>query len=62
MTAPVACEVTGLTFSDDQKTLFVGIQHPREKKANSHFPSGGNSKPRSTIMMITRDDDSSFAV
>ncbi len=62
MTAPIACEVTGLTFSGDQKTLFVGIQHPGERKANSHFPGGGDSKPRSTIMMITKDDGSSFAV
>ncbi len=62
MTGPIACEITGLTFSADQKTLFVGIQHPGEKGAASHFPSGGDSKPRSTIMMITRDDGRSFAV
>lgn len=28
MVGPVGCEVTGISFSPDQKTLFVGIQHP----------------------------------
>lgn len=56
LTGPIACEITGLTFSPDYKTMFVGVQHPGEKAAPSHFPYGGNSKPRSTIMMITRED------
>ncbi|WFB50884.1 PhoX family protein [Vibrio coralliilyticus] len=56
LTGPVACEITGLTFSEDYKTMFVGVQHPGEKGAPSHFPAGGNSKPRSTIMAITRED------
>jgi uncharacterized protein len=51
LTGPVGCEVTGLTFSDDQKTMFIGIQHP-----TGHFPAGGDSKPRSTIVMITKDN------
>ncbi|MFT5721286.1 MAG: secreted PhoX family phosphatase [Motiliproteus sp.] len=55
-TGPVACEITGLTFSPDQRSLFVGVQHPGEKDAASHFPAGGNSKPRSTIMVVQRDD------
>ncbi|OXY82232.1 PhoX family protein [Oceanimonas doudoroffii] len=56
LTGPVACEVTGLAFTPDYKTLFVGIQHPGEDLAGSHFPLGGNSKPRSSVMMITRED------
>jgi secreted PhoX family phosphatase len=56
LTGPIACEITGLTFSPDQKTMFVGVQHPGEKLAPSHFPEGGQSKPRSTVMMITRED------
>ena len=56
LTGPVACEITGLTFSADNKTMFVGVQHPGESGAPSHFPAGGNSKPRSTIMAITRED------
>lgn len=56
LSGPIACEVTGLTFTPDQKTMFVGIQHPGEKGKPSHFPAGGNSKPRSTIVVITRED------
>lgn len=56
LTGPVACEITGLAFSPDHKTMFVGVQHPGEEGAPSHFPKGGNSKPRSTVMMITRTD------
>jgi len=55
-TGPIACEITGLTFSADQRTMFVGVQHPGEKGKPSHFPAGGNSKPRSTIMAIRRND------
>ncbi|CAM3902099.1 PhoX family protein [Vibrio aquimaris] len=56
LTGPIACEITGLTFSEDYKTMFVGVQHPGDSGAPSHFPAGGNSKPRSTIMAITRND------
>ena len=51
MTGPVGCEITGLEFSPDSKSMFVGIQHP-----DAHFPEGGNSKPRSTVIVITRKD------
>lgn len=56
LTGPIACEITGLTFSPDYKTLFVGVQHPGEDLAPSHFPDGGNAVPRSTVMRITRKD------
>jgi secreted PhoX family phosphatase len=28
LTGPKGCEVTGLTWSSDRRTMFVGIQHP----------------------------------
>ncbi|WP_310618913.1 PhoX family protein [Flexibacterium corallicola] len=55
LVGPVGCEVTGATWSADKKTMFVGIQHPGEK-GGSHFPEGGESLPRSTVIAITRDD------
>ncbi len=55
MVGPRECEITGLTWSPDRKTMFVGIQHPGQR-GNSHFPDGGNSVPRSSIVAITRDD------
>lgn len=56
LTGPIACEITGLAFTPDQKTLFVGVQHPGEELAGSHFPHGGEHTPRSSVMMITRID------
>jgi len=55
MVGPKQCEVTGLTFSTDRRTVFVGIQHPGER-GDSHFPDGGDSVPRSAVIAITRDD------
>ena len=56
MVGPVACEISGVAFTTDQKTMFVGIQHPGEKLAPSHFPQGGESVPRSSIIAISRRD------
>ncbi|VVQ14639.1 hypothetical protein PS918_05751 [Pseudomonas fluorescens] len=56
MVGPIGCEVTGISFSPDQKTLFVGIQHPGEFGGSTfpeHLPNG---KPRSSVMAITRQD------
>ncbi|MGH8380680.1 PhoX family protein [Pseudomonas sp.] len=56
MVGPVACEVTGIAFAPDQRTLFVGIQHPGETGGSTfpeHLPNG---KPRSSVMAISRED------
>ena len=55
LVGPRECEVTGITWSADRKTMFVGIQHPGEK-GDSHFPEGGDATPRSAVVAITRDD------
>ena len=55
LVGPKQCEVTGLCWSADRKTMFVGIQHPGEK-GDSHFPGGGESVPRSSVIAITRED------
>ena len=52
---PKECEVTGLTFTPDSKTLFINIQHPGEG-GNSHWPQGGTALPRSATVIITKDD------
>ena len=56
MVGPVACEITGIAFTPDHKTMFVGIQHPGEKLVPSHFPQGGDAVPRSSIVVISRRD------
>ena len=55
LVGPRQCEVTGLCWSTDRRTMFVGIQHPG-KKGHGHFPGGGSSIPRSSIIAVTRDD------
>jgi len=55
LVGPKECEVTGICWSADQRTLFVGLQHPGER-GNSHFPGGGNSVPRSAVIAVTRED------
>ena len=56
MVGPVGCEITGTAWSADGTTMFVGIQHPGERQEPSHFPDGGNSVPRSSVIAITRSD------
>lgn len=56
MVGPVACEVTGITWSTDRKTMFVGIQHPGERGNLSTFPDGKNKIPRSSVIAIRKDD------
>jgi secreted PhoX family phosphatase len=55
LVGPNECEVTGLTWSPDRRTMFVGIQHPGEA-GNSHWPEGGEAVPRSAVIAITRED------
>ena len=71
LTSPKNCETTGVVSTPDGKTMFVGIQHPGEDWApagytkNSTWPdSGANgptsqavvTKPRSSVVVITKDD------
>ena len=59
LVGPNEAEITGLTWSPDRRTMFVGVQHPGER-GNSHFPGGGDSVPRSAIISITREDGGSM--
>jgi hypothetical protein len=68
LVGPVDCEITGLAESPDGKALFVNIQHPGETTNGkgfdiakpstylSHWPAGGDARPRSATIVITRDD------
>lgn len=52
LVGPKGCEITGITSDRELKTLWVNIQHP-----TLSFPaSDGTSRPRSTTVMITKDD------
>jgi hypothetical protein len=66
LVGPKDCEITGITESPDGRALFVNIQHPGEDTpaANignpslftSHWPDGGNARPRSATIVIQRED------
>jgi secreted PhoX family phosphatase len=67
LVGPVNCEVTGVFVTPDERTMFVGIQHPGEAPTGANdpndptrfsswpqIPPGG--RPRSSLVMITKDD------
>ncbi len=64
---PVQCEITGVFVTPDERTMFVGIQHPGEAptgslspanpKQFSSWPDGATGgRPRSSCVVITKDD------
>ncbi len=55
LVGPKEAEVTGLTWSADKRTMFVGIQHPGER-GNGNWPEGGDSVPRSAVIAVRRED------
>ena len=55
LVGPKQAEVTGLTWSPDRRTMFVGIQHPGER-GEGNWPDGGDLAPRSAILAVRRDD------
>ena len=52
LTGPKGSEVTGMTWSSDKRTHFVGIQHP-----DAPFPDGEGKLPRSAIVAIKHEDN-----
>lgn len=52
MVGPSGCEVTGITFSDDQRTVLIGIQHPSGEWPNAVK----DGVPRSSVVAIRRED------
>lgn len=70
LVGPRDCEITGITESPDGTVIFVNIQHPGENSGSvtdpaeftSHWPDGGNARPRSATVVITRNDGGKIAV
>ncbi|MGI9030666.1 MAG: PhoX family protein [Ilumatobacteraceae bacterium] len=67
LVGPNVCEVTGCFVTPDERTMFVGIQHPGEAptgendaanpKRYSSWPEGPTGgRPRSSCLVITKDD------
>ncbi|RUO33764.1 PhoX family protein [Aliidiomarina soli] len=60
LVGPVDCEVTGVVTTPDSRTMFVNIQHPGESSPSGNFssswPTGNGARPRSSTVVITRED------
>lgn len=52
LVGPRGCEITGITWSPDYTAMWVNIQHP----GLSYPASDGQSRPRSTTVIITKND------
>jgi secreted PhoX family phosphatase len=67
LTAPVNCEVTGITFTPDGRTAFLNIQHPGETPSDRSDPADPSKysnwpdyqpggRPRSATVVVRRRD------
>jgi secreted PhoX family phosphatase len=72
LVGPIGAEICGPTMAPDERAFFASIQHPGENDVNgieidtlrwergqrppSSFPDGGESWPRSAVIVITRED------
>jgi secreted PhoX family phosphatase len=52
LVGPQECEITGCAFSNDQRTLFIGIQHPGVGWPNADK----DGVPRSAVVAIRKED------
>ena len=66
LVGPKECEITGIHTTPDGRSLFVNIQHPGENggptNITSSWPANQSgavstpSRPRSSTIVITKDD------
>jgi secreted PhoX family phosphatase len=56
LVGPRGCEVTGIDTTPDGRTLFVNIQHPGGSWPANQKAPGATGRPRSSTLVITRDD------
>ncbi len=67
LVGPRTAEITGVFVTPDERTMFVGVQHPGEAptgvnspadpKRYSSWPDGpAGARPRSATIVITKDD------
>ena len=71
LVGPSGCEITGITFTPDQKYVFVNVQHPGEygnhpnkpagepdadPLAFSKWPEADGGRPRSATVVVWKED------
>lgn len=52
LVGPRGCEITGLTSTPDGKSMWLNVQHP----VISYPASDGKTRPRSTTVLVTKND------
>lgn len=73
LVGPKGCEITGICETPDGKAIFVNIQHPGESSSAANiavpalYQSGwpgtsGVDRPRSSTVVITKDDGGTIAI
>ncbi len=71
LVGPSGCEITGITFTPDQKYVFVNVQHPGEYGSHpnapevepavdalafSKWPDAAGGRPRSATVVVWKED------
>ncbi len=63
---PNGCEVTGIAFTPDNRSMFVNIQHPANwpstDVATTATPAGSKVRPRAATVVIQRNDGGEIGV
>jgi secreted PhoX family phosphatase len=67
LTGPTGCEITGVTWTPDGRTMFVNVQHPGETPSDRSDPAEPrrfsnwpdyrpDGRPRSSTVVVRRRD------
>jgi hypothetical protein len=56
LVGPTQCEVTGVATTPDRRTMFINIQHPGEGGGSTWPRLDGLTIPRSSTVVVTKED------
>jgi secreted PhoX family phosphatase len=71
LVGPSGCEITGITWTPDQRTMFINVQHPGEYGSHpnrptvdpkddalafSQWPEAAGGRPRSATVVVWKED------
>ncbi|WP_227370588.1 PhoX family protein [Halomonas sp. M20] len=66
LVGPNDCEITGFAMTPDHTSLFINVQHPGnwpyDTDATQAAPGGSNVRPRSSTIVIQREDNGEIGV
>nr|WP_299241576.1 PhoX family phosphatase [uncultured Halomonas sp.] len=66
LVGPNDCEITGFAMTPDHRSLFINVQHPGNwpyaEDATLAIPGGNTVRPRSSTVVIQREDNGEIGV